>query len=54
VNTDHLLPRSIITPVAASVAMQAPMATIRSDLSQMLRIKATARPAQAVGSEPVA
>jgi len=26
VNTDHLLPRSIITPVAASVAMQAPMA----------------------------
>ena len=45
---------SIMTPVAASVERHAPMATVRSELSQKLRIRATARPAQAVGREPVA
>ena len=42
------------TPVAARVAAQVPMATVSSDFSMKLKIRATARPAQAVGSEPVA
>ena len=48
------LPINMITPVAARVARHEPMATVRSDFSIKLRIRATARPAQAVGSEPVA
>ena len=53
-NGDQPLWMNIMTPVAARVARQAPMATVRSDLSQKLRIRATAKPAQAVGREPVA
>ena len=45
---------SMRTPVAASVAAQVPIATVSRDFSMKLKIRATARPAHAVGSEPVA